>query len=84
MLLFLFHNIYLLVFYFPDSIYRDANYYWPLDEINITIKNVQAVKKDRKDTNNIPPSRTSGDYWEAQVNKGVKDLKTKQLLNAAA
>ena len=65
-------------FYVLDSIYRDAHNYWPLDEINITIKNVQAVKKERKDANSIPPSRSTGEYWEAQVNKGIRDLKTKQ------
>lgn len=65
----------LFVLCVPDSIYRDANYYWPLDEINITIKNVQAVKKEKKDANSIPPSRSSGEFWEAQINKGIKDLK---------
>ena len=68
----------LFVYYVPDSIYRDANYYWPLDEINITIKNAQAFKKERKDDNSVPPSRNPDEYWEAKVNKGVRDLKTKQ------
>lgn len=71
-------DFYLFVFYVSDSIYRDASYYWPLDEINITIKNVQAFKKERKEANSVPPSLSSDEYWEAQVNKGVRDLKTKQ------
>ena len=46
-------------------------YYWPLDNLNITVKNVQVIKKDRKETSN-----TSGEHWGVQVNKGIKDLKT--------
>lgn len=37
---------------------------------------MQAVKQDRKETNNISLQRRSGEYWGVQVNNGIKDLKT--------
>lgn len=55
----------------PDSIYRDATNYWPLDDLNITVKNVQLVRKEENATNDL-----SGEYWGVQVTKGIKDLKT--------
>lgn len=48
-------------------------YYWPLDNLNITVKSVQAIKKDRKETSS---GSSTGEYWGVQVNKGIIDLKT--------
>lgn len=54
-----------------DSIYRDTAFYWPLDNLNITVKNVQVAKKEKKAT-----GIASGEYWGVQVNKRIKDCKT--------
>ncbi|KAL9954760.1 hypothetical protein ACROYT_G042335 [Oculina patagonica] len=61
---------------YSDSIYRDALYYWPLDNLNITVKSVQNLKKDEKETNSVTPPRSTGEYWGVQVNKGIIDSKT--------
>ena len=55
----------------PDSVYRDAAYYWPLDNLSITIKNVQLGKQKGKAANNI-----SAEYWGVKVTKGLTDLKS--------
>ncbi|KAJ7390831.1 Solute carrier 49 member 4 [Desmophyllum pertusum] len=61
---------------YSDSIYRDASYYWPLDNLNITVQNVEAVKKKREETNSISLQLSSAEYWGVQINKGIKDFKT--------
>lgn len=71
-------DFYLFVFYVLDFIYRDVSYYWLLDEINIIIKNVQVFKKERKEVNSVLLLFSFDEYWEVQVNKGVRDLKIKQ------
>lgn len=54
-----------------DSIYRDAKHYWPLDHLNITVKNAEITRNDIRARTHV-----SGEYWSIQTNKGVKDSKT--------
>lgn len=56
---------------YSDSIYRDAAHYWPLDNLNITIKDVSLSKRDKTSASNI-----SGEYWGVKVTKGLRDLKS--------
>lgn len=58
-------------YYTLDSIYRDAAHYWPLDNLNITIKDVSLSKRDKTSASNI-----SGEYWGVKVTKGLRDLKS--------
>ena len=61
----------LFLCYVPDSIYRDAAFYWPLDNLNITVKDVKMGNKEKKAANDA-----SDEYWSAKVSKGITDLKT--------
>lgn len=54
-----------------DSIYRDAKHYWPLDHLNITVKNAEITRNDIRARTHV-----SGEYWSIQTSKGVKDSKT--------
>lgn len=59
---------------YSESIYRDAMYYWPLDNLNISIQNVQSIRKDRKE--NSTNLRNPDDYRRVTINKGLREFKT--------
>lgn len=48
-------------------------YYWPLDNLNISVQSVQNIRKDTKENNTISPT---GEYWGVQINRGIRELKT--------
>lgn len=49
-------------------------YYWPLDNLNISIQNVQSIRKDRKE--NSTNLRNPEEYGRVTINKGLREFKT--------
>ena len=49
-------------------------YYWPLDNLNISIQNVQSIRKERKE--NSTNLRNPEEYGRVTINKELREFKT--------